>query len=466
MATSMQDDDDEMRDVTQSMQDISIPDAPPGFESPLSFNETSTARQRLVTPNPKQRRPLDEIAENGPPAKPIPFDKARFERGRRDDVLVYIEQTKKHNVAKNVLFRDFSREFGDADGALCRVKQAYWPLPMKEKINTIMGHVEICVVLSRCIRDGSDDDISSSDSENSDGDDEDIVFQVTNKYVAVKVCYCDRMDRLRDRHAEDPLKEIAAMQVIGNSHPNVMGTIEVLFDGSSLNVVMPYCGSGDLFELLQESQANGKGFSEGVARYWFRQVISGMQHLHSRGICHRDLSPENVMIDNDNSLIIDMGMAIRVPFTDPDNPSAVTDITQGTAKRLILPQGACGKLPYMSPEVYKSRAAFDGGAVDIWTAGTILFCMVTGNRSYQRPHDTDPQYYWMTHGLQRLVSDWGVELSKECLHLMENMLQVDQRLRLTLDEVIRHPWMALPDALPPSQRLGDSSGNPFYREEF
>ena len=470
MTVSMQDHDDIMRDVTQGVQDISLPDAPPGFgdESPVAARPPAqpSVRQPLVTPNPNERRPFDEMAAHGPPAKPVPFDKPRFERGRRDDVLVYIEQTKKHSVAKNVLFRDFSREFGDADGALCRVKQAYWPLPYKEKINTIMGHVEICVLLSRCIQDGSDEDLSSnSGSENSDGDD-DIVFQVTNRYVAVKVNYCGRMDRLRDKHAEDPLKEIAAMQVIGNSHPNVMGTLEVLFDGANLNVVMPYCGSGDLFELLQESQATGKGFSEGIARYWFRQILAGVQYLHSRGICHRDLSPENVMIDKDNSLIIDMGMAIRVPYTDPTNPELVTDITRGTAKRLIVPQGACGKLPYMSPEVYKSRRAFDGGAVDVWTAGTILFCMVTGNRSYQRPHDTDAQYYWMTHGLRRLVSDWGVELSNECLHLMENMLQVDPRIRLTLDEILRHPWMLLPDAAPPSQRPGDPTGNPMYREDF
>lgn len=466
MAQRTNSDDYIMLDVTQGIQDITLPDAtaPTINNMAISPKQHHTKRhtKALVTPDPKQHRPLDDVAAAGPPGKPIPFDKPRFERGRRDDVLVYVEHTKQHNVARNVLFRDFSREFGDADGGLSRIKQAYWRLPYKEKINTIMGHVEICVVLTRCIRDQSSDGDNSSynsgsDSENSEAE-EDIVFQVTNKYVAVKVNYCDRMDRLRDRHAEDPLKEIAAMQLIGNSHPNVMGTIDVLFDGENLNVVMPYCGSGDLFELLQESQNVGKGFSEGIARYWFRQIIAGVQHLHNKGICHRDLSPENVMIDNDSSLIIDMGMAIRVPYTDPNNPLEVTDISKGTARRLIAPQGACGKLPYMSPEIYRSRHPFDGGAVDIWTAGTILFCMVTGNRSYQRPHDTDPQYYWMTHGLRRLVSDWGLDLSEECLHLLENILRVDPRVRLTLDEVLDHPWMALPDALPPSQRPGGGSG--------
>jgi serine/threonine protein kinase len=102
----------------------------------------------------------------------------------------------------------------------------------------------------------------------------------------------------------------------------------------------------------------------------------------------------------------------------------------------------------VSPEIYKNKVPFDGEAVDIWTAGTILFCMVTGNRSYARPHDSDAQYYWMTHGLSRLLGDWGIQLSKECVNLMAGMLQVNPSLRLTLDEVENHPWFDKADVRP------------------
>jgi serine/threonine protein kinase len=120
----------------------------------------------------------------------------------------------------------------------------------------------------------------------------------------------------------------------------------------------------------------------------------------------------------------------------------------------------------MSPEVYSSQHPFDGAAVDIWTAGTILFCMLSGTPSYQVPHDNDPQFNWMVHALRRLVSDWGINLSEQVLHLLENMLQVDPRPRLTLDEVLLHPWMSLPDALPfLSHRPHDMSGIPERQEE-
>jgi hypothetical protein len=61
-----------------------------------------------------------------------------------------------------------------------------------------MGHVETCIVLTRCIQEADNSSLSSnSNSDEEDKADQDIVFQVTTKYVAVKVNYCDRMDRLR-----------------------------------------------------------------------------------------------------------------------------------------------------------------------------------------------------------------------------------------------------------------------------
>ena len=243
------------------------------------------------------------------------------------------------------------------------------------------------------------------------------------------------------------MKEIAAMQLIGNDHPNVLGCHEVLFDGQNINVVLPYCRDGDLFELLQISQKREvPGLTEPQARYWFRQILAGLHHLERKGVCHRDLSPENVMLDQDGCLIIDMGMCLRVPYLDGKNE--IVDVTRGVRKCMIRPQGACGKLPYMSPEIYRNKEAFDGGAVDLWTAGTILFCMLTGNRSYQRAHRTDPQFYWMTNGLTMLLQDWNVQLTDEAVDLLQGLLTTDARDRLTLQEAAQHPWFRHADERP------------------
>ncbi|CAB9505022.1 activated protein kinase catalytic subunit alpha-1 [Seminavis robusta] len=436
-----------MRHLTAKMETVRIPS-----ESDINamVDDTPAQQQQQVSPpkqpprNPNQR-PYDVVAEAGPPADPIVFPQPRILRGRRGEVCCYNPKTQDHEMAKNVLFRDFSREFEDGDA---RVTRAFWPVPFKKPIRTIMGHVEICMVLTRSKGDDDKNSNNFDDSSSEEEEDEDdIIFELTEEMVAVKVNYSQRMEELRHRHAEDPLKEIAAMQIIGDQHPNVMGCIDVLFDGNALNVVMSFCGSGDLFQLLQNSvrEDDQPGMTETQARYWFRQVIAGVKHIHDVGICHRDLSPENVMIDGSGALIIDMGMAIRMPYTDSANASSVTDRSRGSQRRMIRPQGACGKLPYMSPEVYRNKHPFDGEAVDVWTCGTILFCMVTGNRSYQRPHPSDPQFYWMTRGLTQLLGDWSVQLSPEGLHLLQNMLQVDPRLRLSIEEIENHPWFSHED---------------------
>jgi serine/threonine protein kinase len=391
-----------------------------------------------------QRRPFDDLRDAGPPADPPSFPQHRMQRGRRADVCVSNPETIDVGRAKNVLFC-----VGDGAGeeAIYNVSRAYWPVPAKKTMKTIMGHVEICHVLSRKIR--SKKDCYESDSDDSHDDDsfedDEIMFDLTSDLVAIKVCYAQRMSRYRNRHAENPLTEVSAMQVIGKDHPNVAGCLEVLFDGANLNVVLPYYGGGDLFEQLTDPQhrvsQRDPGIPEAQARFWFRQLINGVAHLQSKGVSHRDISPENVMLDGSTLVIIDMGMCIQIPYSHTNGTTETTDRANGTDRRLIKPQGACGKNPYMSPEIFLNKDPFDGHAVDIWTLGTILFCMLTGNTSYQIPHPTDAQFYWMTEGLPNLLDQWGVVLSPEGQDLLKRILTVDPRERLTLEEIQNHPWM-------------------------
>jgi serine/threonine protein kinase len=83
-----------------------------------------------------------------------------------------------------------------------------------------------------------------------------------------------------------PIKEISAMQLIGNYHPNVLGCLDVLQDDDFLYTVMPYCSGGDLYGRLMGSQKKlseienyaknipGCHVDERQARIWFRQLLS------------------------------------------------------------------------------------------------------------------------------------------------------------------------------------------------
>ncbi|CAN0209728.1 unnamed protein product [Ascophyllum nodosum] len=106
-------------------------------------------------------------------------------------------------------------------------------------------------------------------------------------------------------------------------------------DQERIFIVTPFFG-GELFDVLTDK---GK-FSEKEARPLFRQVLEALLHLKRHGVCHRDVSLENLLLDEANRVkLIDFGLALRIPQT-----------ADGRA-RVLPPQGACGKQNYISPEV-------------------------------------------------------------------------------------------------------------------
>lgn len=140
-------------------------------------------------------------------------------------------------------------------------------------------------------------------------------------------------------------------------------------------------------------------------------------------------------------MIIDMGMCLRVPFSNPRKPGTVTDVTRGTMRRLIKPQGVCGKHNYMSPEVFANSENFDGFAIDLWAAGVILYIMLTGFPPYDQASLADRRFQLIVDGkLMEQLMNWDVCLSDEAGDLLQRMLRLNPRDRLTLAQVMDHPW--------------------------
>lgn len=276
---------------------------------------------------------------------------------------------------------------GSSGGVLDRTNRspyvAYWP--QRRLQDAIYGCVIACTVLIRHVGEAADAAARAAGYEPGHPL-APVVWEITDEFVAIKQVEWRRVHAMRGRLLEDPIKEIAAMQLIGNSHPNVLGSVEVLQDNEHLYSIMPFCRGGDLFgvvlDVAEKRQANeavegAGGMSEPVARYWFRQLLLGLHHLQSKGICHRDLSLENILVDVNHCLVIDMGMCLRVPYHCPGDPNGkAVDVEHGTDRRLIVPMGTCGKKNYMSPEVYENSDNFDGFAVDLWSAVSVHCCVV------------------------------------------------------------------------------------------
>lgn len=137
-----------------------------------------------------------------------------------------------------------------------------------------------------------------------------------------------------------------------------------------------------------------------------------------------------------------MGMCLRVPYNDPHNPGKIVDATKGSMRRLMKPQGVCGKHNYMSPEIAANTDPFDGFAIDLWAAGVILYIMLTGFPPYDQANRTDRRFELIVTGkLMEQLKNWDIVLSDESGDLMQKILQLHPKNRLTLAEVFRHPWV-------------------------
>merc|ERR1719512_171760 len=122
-------------------------------------------------------------------------------------------------------------------------------------------------------------------------------------------------------------------------------------------------------------------------------------------------------------------------------------------RRLIRPQGTCGKHNYMAPEILANRDDFDGFAIDLWSTGVILYIMLTGFPPYDQASLTDERFQVIAEG--RLMSQlemWDIHLTNEAGDLLQSMLNLDVSDRLTLAEVMEHPWVVNPEVTPPPRQ--------------
>eukprot|EP00934_Nitzschia_sp_Nitz4_P006893 Nitzschia sp. Nitz4//scaffold232_size35869//28123//29452//NITZ4_007813-RA/size35869-snap-gene-0.48-mRNA-1//1//CDS//3329543348//6883//frame0 len=400
-----------------------------------------------MEPAPHAHLTFSHVAQAGEPTRPLEFPAPVVARGVRVNALVVDPESGTRQVWQGVIHReDMTAPSFVAYGPRRRLQDA------------IYGSVWACIVLRKHVGVAADDAARAAGVEPGSPQ-APIVWEITSEYAAIKMVEWARVHHMRGRLLEDPIKEVAAMQLVGAGHPHVLGATDVLQDGDFLYSVMPYCAGGDLFGVVvkyAEDSGGEIGMPEPVARYWFRQVLWGLHHLQSLGVCHRDLSLENILVDVNNCLIIDMGMCLRVPYNEASSSGGVTDVTNGTTRRLMKPQGVCGKHNYMSPEIYENKAPFDGFAIDLWAAGVILYIMLTGFPPYDQASRTDQRFDLIVNGkLMKQLKSWGIALSEDAGDLMQHMLQLDPRDRLTLAEVMAHPWVTDGPAQgpPPPERM-------------
>ncbi len=215
-----------------------------------------------------------EMPASGPAVRPLDFPSPTVHRCLRATQNAYDHRSGLVFHLKNVLIR-----VGQSRGSTPS-DHAY--LIKKRLSKSMYGDVRLGVILRR---------VNSSKRQSADSNPS-VEWESTENMVAIKISSWDKLKSLRGRHLEDPIKEVAALELVGNYHPNVLGSIEVLQDDDFLYTVVPYCAGGDLYGRVvgghhrrasessdsssQDSieQLPLRRVDEAVARQWFRQLLS------------------------------------------------------------------------------------------------------------------------------------------------------------------------------------------------
>lgn len=212
-----------------------------------------------------------------------------------------------------------------------------------------------------------------------------------------------------DEDALNPMnlirREVAIMKKL--DHPNIVTLIEVLDDphADSLYLILEWCGKGAIVPLIDGDSADnndsGKSSSSSFSssssssasspsractidqcRLYFRDMILGIEYLHSQGVIHRDIKADNILLDEDDVVkIADFGVS---EILDPEN-----DIITKTV----------GSPAYMAPELaaLSSHAGLklhaehkginvstlSGKSTDIWSMGVTLYLLVYGKLPFR-----------------------------------------------------------------------------------
>ena len=180
---------------------------------------------------------------------------------------------------------------------------------------------------------------------------------IDEREVAVKILKDEYLTNEEfTRRFKNESKAIAIL-----SHPNIVKVLDVSFGDRIQYIVMEYIDGISLKEYIEQQQVT---WQEAV--YFVQQILRALQHAHDKGIVHRDIKPQNIMLLADGTIkVTDFGIA-RFSRTD-----VRTDHTNK----------AIGSVHYISPE--QARGALTDEKSDIYSVGVMLYEMLTGSLPFE-----------------------------------------------------------------------------------
>ncbi|KAM4676390.1 death-associated protein kinase 2 isoform 3-T3 [Discoglossus pictus] len=221
---------------------------------------------------------------------------------------------------------------------------------------------------------------------------------------------------------EEIEREVNILQDI--QHPNIITLQDVYENKTDVVLILELVSGGELFDFLAQKES----LSEEEATRFIKQILEGVNYLHTRKFAHFDLKPENIMLlDKTTSVphikLIDFGLAHK--------------IEDGVEFKNIF-----GTPEFVAPEIVNYEPL--GLAVDMWSIGVITYILLSGASPFlgENKQETLSNITAVNYEFDEEFFSHTSELAKD---FIRKLLVKDTRKRLSIQQALSHPWITPTD---------------------
>ncbi|KAJ3399806.1 spindle assembly checkpoint kinase [Chytriomyces hyalinus] len=195
-------------------------------------------------------------------------------------------------------------------------------------------------------------------------------------------------------------------------HPNILRLYGYFYDAKRVYLILEYAAQGEMYKHLRKVET----FAEDLAAKYIYQMADALRYLHKKHVIHRDIKPENLLVGIKGELkIADFGWSVHAPNT----------------RRKTM----CGTLDYLPPEMVEGKEHNE--AVDLWSLGVLCYEFLCG----VPPFEDRSSYKNTYRRIAKVDLKIPSHVSREAGDLITKLLQYQPEKRLSLDQVLVHPWV-------------------------
>ncbi|TKA62969.1 hypothetical protein B0A55_12495, partial [Friedmanniomyces simplex] len=283
----------------------------------------------------------------------------------------------------------------------------------------------------------------------------------SKSYAAVKAVQMTKLTKKLKENLESEVKILKSLQ-----HPHIVALFSCLETPSYIYLVMEYCQLSDLSQFMKKRHSLATfpetadifrkypnppagGLHEVVARHFLKQIASALQYLRSRNLIHRDIKPQNLLLNPPPSFMAkqkpeDVPLAASehslVPAVGIDSLPMLKIADFGFARHLpstSLAETLCGSPLYMAPEILRYEK-YDARA-DLWSTGTVLHEMVAGKPPFRAQNHVDLLRRIERANDQIPFDNKNLTISRDMKDVIRKLLKKSPLDRISYEEFFADP---------------------------